>query len=369
MKHKLLFFSIVVFISLVILGGCKGQDTQIAEQTNHNQLSVIDLVGREVSLDGPANKVVAIGPGALRLFSYIGSKEQVVGVEQFEKDNPVGRPYAIANGQFKGIETIGPGGPNNSPDAEKLIAVNPDVIFTTYATDKATANHLQEQTGIPVVALSYGDTSVFDSAVNESLQLIGKIMDQTERANEVVQFFQQCFTDLSERTETIPEDEKLTAYVGAINKRGSHGIESTQGNYPLFQAVHAINVVDEVGKTGSLMIDKEKLIEWDPDKIFIDYGGLAIVRDDFKKNRPFYDTLSAFQHDEVYTLLPYGFYTINLDTALVDAYYIGSVLYPERFSDIQPEEKADDIYQFLLGKKMYEQMKKDFGPLENVVFK
>lgn len=61
-----------------------------------------------------------------------------------------------------------------------------------------------------------------------------------------------------------PDSEKPSVYVGGLGARGTHGIESTQGNYSLFNAVNAKNVVDETGQTGSIMIDKEKLIEWDP---------------------------------------------------------------------------------------------------------
>jgi iron complex transport system substrate-binding protein len=79
---------------------------------------------------------------------------------------------------------IGPGGPNNAPDPEKLLAVKPDVIFTTYAADKAAADNLQSKTGIPVIALSYGKTSTFDPQVNASLLLIGKINGMDKRAQE-----------------------------------------------------------------------------------------------------------------------------------------------------------------------------------------
>ncbi|WDC84832.1 hypothetical protein PL321_04230 [Caloramator sp. mosi_1] len=65
--------------------------------------------------------------------------------------------------------------------------------------------------------------------------------------------------------------------------KGMHGIESTQGKYSLFTALNIKNAGDETGKTGSVMIDKEKLIEWNPNIIFIDLGGLEIVKQDYEK--------------------------------------------------------------------------------------
>lgn len=368
MTKKSISLLIISLLIICSLAGCTSTSTATVESNSKN-ISVVDTIGRNVSLDETAKKIIAIGPGALRLYCYVGSVEKVVGIEQIEKDHPTGRPYILANPSLSDLQVIGPGGPNNSPDAEKILAINPDVIFTTYAADKSAADELQEKTGIPVVAISYGKVSTFDPDVYESIKLIGEITGEEKRAQEVVEFMKNCENDLNDRTKDIPDSEKLSTYIGALNMKGSHGIESTQGNYSLFNAVNAKNVVDETGKTGSFMVDKEKLIQWNPDRIFIDFGGLNIVKEDYKKNPEFYNTLSAFENNEIYSLLPYNYYTTNIDTAMADAYYIGKVLFPEKFKDIDPEKKADDIYKFLLGKEVYEQMSKDFGKLGKIILK
>ncbi|TCO77376.1 hypothetical protein [Marinisporobacter balticus] len=57
----------------------------------------------------------------------------------------------------------------------------------------------------------------------------------------------------------------------------------------------------------------------------------------------------------------------NLGTSIVaDAYFIGKVLYPDKFEDIDPETKADEIYKFLRGKEVHAQMAKDFGGFSKV---
>lgn len=283
-----------------------------------------------------------------------------------EKDSPIGRPYLLANPSLASLPVIGPGGPNNAPDPEKILAVKPDVIFSTYITDKASVDELQTKTGIPVVALSYGKVSTFDPYVNSSLKLIGDIMGQDKKAQELIAYMEKCKQDLDFRTKNIPDSKKPSVYVGALGARGTHGIESTQGKYSLFEAVNAKNVVDETGKTGTMMIDKEKLIQWNPDIIFIDKAGYSMVQQEYKKNPEFYNALSAVKKGELYSQLPYNYYTTNIDTAIADAYYIGKVLYPEQFRDIEPEKKADEIYQFFLCKPLYSQMAKDFGEFKKL---
>ena len=138
------------------------------------------------------------------------------------------------------------------------------------------------------------------------------------------------------------------------------------GNYALFNAIHARNVVDETGKTGAVMIDKEQLVKWNPDKIFIDWGGYPSILADYNENRQFYQSLSAVKNGELYAILPYNFYTTNIDTSIADAYYMGKVLYPDQFKDVEPEKKADEIYKLLLGKELYAQMAKDFGAFRKI---
>ena len=51
----------------------------------------------------------------------------------------------------------------------------------------------------------------------------------------------------------------------------------------------------------------------------------------------------------------------NIDTALADAYYLGTILYPAAFADVDPVQKADEIYEALLGHPAYAQMAEAFG--------
>lgn len=331
--------------------------------------TITDLAGRSVEVAVPAQRVTAIGPGALRLVCYAGAAGKVVGIENMEKQWSTGRPYIMAHPELLGLPVIGQGGPDSTPDPEMLLSVQPDVIFVAYLVDAAKADELQAKTGIPVVVLSYGQLGTFDREVLDSIELIGEITGNRERAQEVVGFITGIQEDLKERTRNIPEEEKPSVYVGGLGMKGVHGIESTQGNYPPLAAVNARNVVDETGSRGSVMIDKEKLLEWDPDIIFIDEAGLSMVKEDYGKNPGFYASLRAFKNGAVYGFLPYNYYTTNVDTALADAYFMGKTVYPEAFQDVNPEIKADEIYRFLLGQDLYRRMAEDFGGFKKLDFK
>ncbi len=361
---SLVVASIVCLLALW-LAGCGGRGAG-GEASGPETRVFTDLAGREVEITVPVERITAIGPGALRLVCYAGCADRVVGIENMEKQWGTGRPYILANPNLLDMPVIGQGGPDSTPDPEMLLSVDPGVIFVAYLVDAAKADELQAKTGIPVVVLSYGKLGTFDQEVYDSISLIGEITGEGRRAEEVISFIKGCRDDLDERTKDIPQSGKPRAYVGGIGMKGTHGIESTQGDFPPLASINAVNVVDETGSKGSVMIDKEKLIHWDPDVIFIDESGLQMVKDDYAGNPGFYNTLKAVKEGRVYGYLPYNYYTTNIDTAIADAYFMGKTLFPQAFEDVDPEKKADEIYEFLLGKPMYERMAADFGGFKKI---
>ncbi len=329
--------------------------------------TVTDMVGRKVTTPSNPERIVCLGPGTLRLIVYLQAESKVVGVEDMEKMNPGGRPYWLAHTELSTLPRCGPGGPagiNKKPDFEAVLSVNPEVVFVTYM-EKKLADTVQQTLGIPVVVLSYGAFATFDEAVFKAIEIAGTVLNRQGRAKEVIAYIASLRTDLDQRTANLSKKERPRVYVGGIGYRGAYGIESTEQQYIPFDWVNADNVADQVtADAGShVFMDKEMLLKLNPDIIFIDGGGLLLVADDYRKKADYYGALSAFSTRQVYALLPFNWYVTNIDTALADAYAIGKILYKKQFEDIDPEQKTDEIYTYLVGKPVYQKMKEAYGPI------
>ena len=111
----------------------------------------------------------------------------------------------------------------------------------------------------------------------------------------------------------------------------------------------ARNLADGLGKTGHFFVDKEQILVWNPDFIFVDAGNRLILDRDFEKNRDFYHLLKAAGAGRTLSLLPYNYYNTNIELALLNAYFVGKSLYPDRFKDISLENKAREIMETFLG--------------------
>ncbi|QSZ68346.1 iron ABC transporter substrate-binding protein [Methanofollis aquaemaris] len=347
-------------------GGATVQDNPAPAET----VTITDGAGRSVTVPATIEHVVCSGSGSLRYLTYLGAQDRIVGVDDIEKrEQPMdARPYFLANPQFKDYPLIGEFRGHDDP--EKILALKPDVIFKTYATSGYDPEELQQKTGIPVVVLNYGDLSFHRDDFCQSLRTMGKVLGTDDRAEEVIAFFDERIADLDTRTKDVPDSEKTRAYVGGIAYRGAHGLQSTETSYPPFVFVNAVNVAydtskapDEQLQTGT-PVAKEKILEWDPEIIFVDLATLQLTDGssaiDELKNDPSYAGLSAKKNGEVYGVLPYNWYSQNQGSILADAYYVGKVLYPDQFADIDPAAEADEIYTFLVKKPVFGEMNDDF---------
>ena len=330
-----------------------------------NTLRVTDSSGRIVNAPAGASRIICIGSGCLRLIYYLGAQDRIVGIESFEKTHQVGRSYRYAYPELLNLPIIAAGGPGNinkEPDLEAVLKVKPDIIFACYM-DADRADTLQKKIGIPVITLSYGRFGSFGNELYTSLRLLGKILDKEKRSEEIIAFNEKSKADLLKRTSGIDEASKPSVYIGGVGYRGAQGIESTETDYLPFEWIKAKNIAKGVGREGHLFINKEKILALNPDVIFLDALGLSIISTDYAKHPQFYQALNAFSKGQVYTLWPFNAYMTNIDTVIIDAYAAGSILYPEKFRDIDMNKKIDEVYSFFIGKSISEQMKKDAGVL------
>lgn len=320
---------------------------------------VQDMAGRSVRAPKAVQRIVALGPGALRLVVYLGAMDRVVGVEEAEKGRfPfAARPYGLAvRERIMALPSVGEGGAGRNPDPERILALKPDLIVAV-GLDAAQVSGLEAKTGIPVLVLDYGDIGVFREEALKSLELLGRVLGREKRAADILRFIDACREDLQRRRAGIGNLEKPSVYVGGIGHKGRHGLNSTEAGFLPLVYAGGQNVADETGRRGHLFIDREKLLAWNPDVIFIDVNGLDLIVADYAANTAFYHALGAVKTGRVYSLFPYNFYGTNIEVALADAYFIGKVIYPGRFRDIDPGKKAAEIVRFIVGRPVFEEMK------------
>ena len=355
-------FTLLLVLLLLTVAGCKKDVAKSDSQSRSKTTTITDMAGRTVQVPQQVNKVVGMGAGGLRFIIYLDAADKVVAVEDSEKQGPK-VPYRLAHTELANLSSIGKAAQG---DAELLMAQRPDLIIWNLASNGEVKpiEDLQEKTGIPVVVIQSQLTlSKSKEKIFESIRLTGNVLGEKDRAEKLIKNIDTVIQDLRKRTESIPEEKKQKVYVGGMGYRGAQGILSTSGSYTPFSLIKAQNVAGELGKEHAF-IDKEALLKWDPNIIFLEAFGYDLSIEDLSK--PEYQSLGACKSKNIYRVFPNNYYGVNFATELVNAYFIGSVLYPEQFKDVNIEKKANEIYEMFVGKPVYDDMKKEWGELQKV---
>ncbi len=328
----------VILSVMLLMSGCAGTDLS-------GDRTVTDGAGRQVAVPETVERIVCVGVGALRYTCYMGGADLVVGVEDCEVEAVISRLYNFVNiEKFQDKPIIGG---NGKPNAEGIIAADPQVIILS-ASAGVDAEELQSKTGTPVVVIP-GNDQLLGSDTFETLRILGELLGKQSRAEALTQYLKDLEKDLKDRTSAVAEADKPTVYVGGVSYKGHHGFEGTEANYGPLALIGAKNLADTTGQSGAFNIDMEQVLAWDPDVIFLDFNGMALINDDYKKNPDYYNSLSAVQNGRIYSQISFRSNATNLETALADAYYAATVLYPEQFADVDLDAKISEIYTMLLG--------------------
>jgi iron complex transport system substrate-binding protein len=368
---------VLALLTAFALCACqKNAETDGAEQ--NATVTVTDMIGREVSVaPGSYRRVVCIGAGALRMYSYIGDVALLCGVEDIDNttlaDRPkmfdsTARPYVMTYGeQFAKLPSCGVGGPQaQTAEAEKILLCEPDIVISEYE-DVEKENALQEQLGVPVITLRSGPGGVFDENFFASLRLLGKIFQREERAETLVAFIEAERAAISARTADIPEADKPAVYICGLGNWGTTNHLTTAETYLPFAVANIKNVVTDLGATGVQPIEAEKFVALseDMDVMIIDAAAVKNIRPLYAEDPTMFDTCKAWQTGEVYLEPAYNAYYTNYEIALINTWFIAKSVYPERFGDVDLTEKADEITTAFLGVGLAEEIEA-FGGLQKI---
>ena len=341
----------------------------VPETTAAAEVTVTDMIGREVTIvPGSYKRVVCIGAGALRMYSYIGDVSLLAGVEDIDNTtlserpmmfDSVARPYVLAYGEtFNTLPSCGVGGPMaQAAEAEKILSCDPDIVISEFE-DVEKEDALQEQLGVPVITLKAGSKGVFDDAFYGSMELLGKVFGEEEKAAALNSFVQEQAAEISARTADIAEEEKPSVYVCGLGNWGTTDHLMTAEKYVSFEIANVKNVLSDTGTQGIQPIEEEKFVSIgaDMDIIIMDAAAVKNIKPLYQEDPTMFDTCKAWTEGEVYLEMAYNAYYTNFEIALINTWFIAKTVYPEAFADIDMTAKTNEVTQMFYGMDLAEEI-------------
>ena len=168
----------------------------------------------------------------------------------------------------------------------------------TIAPDK-----LQKKLGIPVICITPRH-SIEEN--KESFNLIGEVLGEEDRAEELVSYYDEKMEYLTDKTSNIPRNEKLSVYFAGGGPMGGSMLTTAGKDFIINEDIKiagGINVAENL--TGSALpfaeVPMEQIILWNPDVIIKG----RVTRGSDMQSDPRWQGIKAVKDERVYEIPSY----------------------------------------------------------------
>ena len=147
-------------------------------------ITVTDMAGREIALDAPATKVVALTASDCEILAALGAEDTLVGRGEY-----CDYPESILE-----VPAVQSGADTN---LEQIIALEPQVVIMAKMAQTEEQVAALEEAGIRVVVSDAQDIE----GVYTAIRLIGALVGRNDEAEAMVADMQSAFADIAAKSE------------------------------------------------------------------------------------------------------------------------------------------------------------------------
>ena len=244
-------------------------------------ISVADMVGRTITLEKPAEKIVALTAADVEILYAIGAGDALVGRGE----------YCNYPAQCLDIPAISSGSETN---LESVLALNPDLVIMGSMDQSEEQVEALEKAGA-VVAVTDADTL---AGVYEAIALIGTLTGHDAEAEALTESMENTFSELSAK---VPEGEAPTVYFEVSPLEW--GLWAAGANTfmdEIAQLLGMENIFADVNGWGE--VSQEQILDRNPDYIVTTtmYFGEGPTPVEEVMGRTGWDTVTAVKDNQVF---------------------------------------------------------------------
>jgi len=273
--------------------------------------TIVDDLGRPLNIEEIPQRIISLAPSNTEVLFALGLGDKVVGVTEF-CNYP---PEALEMEKIGGFTT---------PDIEKIIALQPDLILagSIHAAEVIPA---LENIGLTVFALAPENLD----GILEDIRMVGKITGEEDEASKLVAQMETRIEAITDKTNNL-ENRPMVFYITWHDPLWSVGSGVTIQE--LIEKAGGVNIFQDI--TGHKMVNLEEVIARNPEIIIACTGHGEAKDEPFKwaKKEPRLMVTEANKNNTIY----------QIDTDLVGrdgprivdalewlAYFIHPEIFPE----------------------------------------
>lgn len=320
-------------ISLFILGilmsifvvGCGSNNVE----SKDNKVTVVDQLGREVELDGTPEKIISSYYISTSLLINLGVQDKLVGIEAKAKTREMYKKVA------KELIDLPAVGTSKEINIEECANLNPDLVIIPTRLKEFIPKF--EELNIPVIAIEPETLDQF----KETVKLIGKAVGKEEKANKLVNYYDDTISKVKELNKNLTE--KQNVYLAGSDSVLKTCTSKMYQNY-MFEVCGGENVTKELTDGYWTTISVEELVKKNPDVIYM-VGYASYSKDDILKDERL-KGINAIKNNKIYvfpsTLEAWDYPT---PSSMLGILWLENNLHPDLYSKEDYIKDAKDFYK------------------------
>lgn len=263
-----------VALSFGLLTGC-----------GNTSKTMTDREGNEFTLPNKVEKIISTAPSNTEVLVELGLSDKLVGVDKYSAD-------------VEGVSEEIPQIDFRNPDAESIIALEPDMIIASGHNKVGDEDPFQliKDAGITVV---YIPSSTSIDGIYEDIDFIADITGTEKEGKKLVESIKKEVEEVKAIGDTITDKKKVYFEIGSGSALYSFG-NSTFLN-EMIEVIGAENILKD--EESWISPSQEAVIDANPDVILTnvaDKNGISSV--DEIKSRDGWDSITAVKEGQVYQI-------------------------------------------------------------------
>ncbi len=247
-------------------------------------ISIVDGMGREITLDRPAQKVASLAPSNTEILFAIGAGAQVIARDSFSDFPEQALAVADIGGGFGEIDT------------ETLVSLEPDLVIAAEINPVENVQML-EDLGLKVFYLS--NPKELDG-LYENLRTVARLVGHEAETEGLIESLKLRVSTIEEKVSSLQERPLVFYELDGTDPSAPW----TSGPGTFIDLLLTKAGGDNLGNTLDsewVQISVEELITQNPDIILLgDYTWGGITPEDIAA-RPGWEVIAAVQNEQVYT--------------------------------------------------------------------
>lgn len=327
---------ILIFAFISSFQSCRHSENRSDKPAT--QIEVTDFRGVKINLDKPATRIICLIESALSGIYMLKAGDNVIGVPTEIYNGPTAEQYALLDDRICDKKLPSPGN-WDFVSIENIVALQPDLVIIWASQTESIASI--ESHGIPVYAVflkSFTD-------IYKEIKDFGLLTGTSQRADSLIKYTEDEIIKLKSAPQSSVVNKRSVYFIWPQGLLETAGTTSTVNDLiELAGAKNCCPVPQE-----HAVINKENLLDWNPDIIVMWFNALQnpddiIANTDLKyltavRNMQVYELPSAFLCD-IWTLK--FAYTTKL---------LAKWCYPSAYADLNTDEEKRKMLFELYGEK------------------